>query len=52
LHHNYCIIKKFTYQIGNPEVKENPTEKKTEMGRLEKKAVSETTQDRGQKTGR
>ena len=21
LHHNYCIIKKFIYQIGNPEVK-------------------------------
>ena len=28
LHHNYCIIKKFIYQIGNSEVKENPTEKK------------------------
>ena len=25
---NYCIIKKFIYQIGNSEVKENPTEKK------------------------
>ena len=25
------------YQIGNPEVKENPSEKKTEMGRLKKK---------------
>ena len=25
---NYCIIKKFIYEIGNPEVKENPTEKK------------------------
>ena len=25
---NYCIIKKFIYQIGNPEVKKIPTEKK------------------------
>ena len=24
---NYCIIKKFKYQIGNQEAKENPTEK-------------------------
>ena len=29
---NYCIIKKFIYQIGNPEVKENPNEKKQEGG--------------------
>ena len=44
---NYCIIKKFIYPIGNQEVKENPTEKKRDG--LEKKAVSKTAQDCGQK---
>ena len=34
---NYCIIKKFIYQIGNSEVKENPTEKKKRDGRRRKK---------------
>ena len=33
---NYCIIKKFIYQIGISEVKENPTEKKRD-GRKKKK---------------
>ena len=37
LHHNYCIIKKFIYQIGNSEVKENPTEKKLKTRRKKKK---------------
>ena len=54
LHHNYCIIKKFIYQIGNQEVKENPTEKNEVWRRWIKKikkAVSKTAQDRGQKIG-
>jgi hypothetical protein len=39
---------KFMSQIGNLEVKENPTEK-NEMGGDEKKAISKTAKDRGQK---
>ena len=39
--------KKFIYQIENQEEKENPTEKKRDG--LEKKAVSKTAQDCGQK---
>ena len=46
----YCIIKKFIYQIGNQEVKENPTEKKRDgRRRKKKKKTSKTAQDRGQK---
>ena len=49
---NYCIIKKFIYQIGNQEVKEDPTEKKRDgRRRKKKKTVSKTAQDRGQKFG-
>ena len=47
MHHDYCIIKKFIYQIENPEVKENPTEKKT-CAAEKKRKVSKTAQDRGQ----
>jgi len=49
---NYCIIKKFIYQIGNSEVKENPAEKKRDgqkKKKKKKKAVSKTAQDRSQK---
>ena len=51
LHLNYCILKKFIYQIGNLEVRnrqEQTGEKKT-LAEKKKKAVSKTAQDRGQK---
>jgi hypothetical protein len=50
LHHNYCIIKKFIYQIGNlgKGTDRNRQEKKN-FGGEKKKAVSKTAQDRGQK---
>ena len=46
MHHNYCIIKKFIYQIGN--LDKNRQEKKRD-GPVKKKTVSKTAQDRGQK---
>ena len=48
---NYCIIKKFIYQIENLEkgTDRNRQEKKKLWQRKKKKAVSNTAQDRGQK---
>ena len=48
MHHNYCIIKKFIYQIGN--LDRNRQEKKRDGPiKKKKKTVSKTAQDRGQK---
>ena len=33
LHHNYCIIKKFMHQIGNPEVRNRQEQTGTDRNR-------------------
>jgi hypothetical protein len=45
LYHNYCIIKKFIHQIGNPEVRNRQEQTGTDRNRQEQTGTDRSRQE-------